>query len=109
MSEILEQLDESVEVVLEETTTVDVTTKGERIVSMEQPTPQQLAEVELAKTRNALDSFYTDSFITDTQEELASGTETKEQSEEQSEDSIETVKRTNPQVGRAAKPKRQGG
>jgi hypothetical protein len=104
MSEILEQLGEPVEAVLEETTTVDVTTKGERIVSMEQPTPQQLAEVELAKTRNALDSFYTDSFITDAQEELAS-----EEIKEQSEDSIETVKRTNPQVGRAAKPKRQGG
>lgn len=103
MSEILEQLDEPVEVVLEETTTVDVTTKGERIVSMEQPTPQQLAEVELANTRNALDSFYTDSFITDAQEELASETE------EQSEDSIKVVKRSNPQVGRAAKPKRQGG
>jgi hypothetical protein len=95
MSEILEQLDEPVE----------VTTKGERIVSMEQPTPQQLAEVELAKTRNALDSFYTDSFITDAQEELASETET----EEQSEDSVKVVKRSNPQVGRAAKPKRQGG
>ena len=105
MSEILEQLDEPVEVVLEETTTVDVTTKGERIVSMEQPTPQQLAEVELANTRNALDSFYTDSFITGTQEELVSETET----EEQSEDSIKVVKRSNPQVGRAAKPKRQGG
>ena len=103
MSEILEQLNEPVEVVLEETTTVEVTTKGERIVSMEQPTPQQLAEVELAKTRNALDSFYTDSFITDTQEELASETE------EQSEDSVKVVKRSNPQVGRAAKPKRQGG
>lgn len=97
MSETLEQLDEQVE------DTVEVTTKGERIVSMEQPTPQQLAEVELAKTRNALDSFYTDSFITDTQEELAS------EVEEQSEDSIKAVKRSNPQVGRAAKPKRQGG
>lgn len=105
MSEILEQLDEQVEVILDGTTTVEVTTKGERIVSMEQPTPQQLAEVELANTRNALDSFYTDSFITGTQEELTSEVEEGEQSE----DSIKVVKRSNPQVGRTAKPKRQGG
>lgn len=88
---------------MEDTTlVVNVTVKANRLTEMRQPTPQQLIEVELSAARRAMDSFYTE---THTIEE--STLEPLHEEESKSQDSIEPVKRANPQVGRAIGPKRK--
>jgi len=79
--------------------------KATRLQSSLPLTPQQIAEAEMASVRSAIGSFYTDT----QQNEDDLSQEVEDKDEEQSEDSLKDVKRTNPKVGRAIGPKRKSG
>jgi hypothetical protein len=75
--------------------------KTERLVGSTPKSPQQMQEEQLLVARNAMDSFYMDTYVFK-EEDLGI-----EETSEQNKDSIEPVKRANPKVGRNTKPQRK--